>query len=828
MAPSRLLRLSLLILGLGVLVACEDPEDAAERYYQSALSLLEAGDVDRAMVELRNVFDNDGQHQEARALYADLLVQQGNTSEAYSQYLRLVEQSPDNAEARRMLAGMALDLGNWTEFERHAGAAVELEPDQPSTQALQIALDYREAMLDRDEPEAAAAAERARALLEADPDLTVARRILIDWLVQGPDAARALPEIDLALEEQPTSRSLQMTRLSVLGRLDDDAATEEQLRHMYELFPDDEQISGYLISWYISTGNLDAAEEFLRAEAGPDDAAPEGHLTVVELLGERDGPEASLAELDRLTEANAETELGRLYASEAAALRFRLGQREEGLAQIEQVVETATSTERRLEAKMALSQMRAAMDETDAAFALVDEILAEDPSHVDALKVRGAREIREGSFGDAISNLRTALGQAPTDAEIMILLAEAQQKSGNIELSQQQLAQAVEVSNAAPGPSLIYAQFLEGQGNLSSAETVLTNAQSASPGNLDVAAALGRVLLQRDRLAEAGALAQRLQQLDVQRARQMAQALQAQILFRQNRVDESLSFLQSQVDEGGSTGEELAATLQLLRLQVQSNRLDEARSTIARLGERYPESQAVQILQADLLSLEGRTDEAIASYRDVLAENPDSLPVVERLYRLLRQQNLVEEADALVRDSLEIMPEARSLQLVEAGRLEREGDIEGAIAIYEQLYEADSDDLIVANNLASLLSVHREDQASLDRAHQISLRLTGAREPAFQDTLGWIQVQRGDIDAAIGNLQAAARGLPQEPSVALHLGLAYAAAGRDADAEAEIERGLALEQEAPAILVERARAALEGAGPDQATGQGTEGSGDTQ
>ncbi len=814
MSLPRLLRLSLLVLGLGVLVACEDPEAAAERYYQSALTLLEEGDVDRAMVELRNVFDNDGQHEAARELYADLLMRQGSTAEAYSQYLRLVEQNPENGEVRRRLAAMALDAGNWSELERHGGAAIEMDPDLPASQALAIAIDYRDAMLARDEPEAAAAAERARTLLEADPDLIVARRILIDWMVQNPDPSRALDQIDLALEEQPNSRSLHMTRLSVLGRMDDPQATEAQLKRMYELFPEDEQVAGYLISWYISNEDFDAAEDFLRQQAGPDDAPPEGHMTVVQLLGEQQGPEAALAELDRLAQANPDSELGRLYASEAASLRFQLGERDAALAEIQEVIETAQGTERRLDAKMILARMRAAMDQQDMALALVDEVLEEDPRHVSALKIRAAQRIRENAFGEAVADLRSAIDQAPTDADALILLAEAQQKAGNLELAQQQLAQAVEVSNAAVRPSLIYAQFLETQGRLSSAETVLTNTRAAHPENLDVARFLGRVLLQRDRLAEASELVRQLQTLETREARQMAQALQASILFQQNRVDESLDFLQSQIDAGGSAGEELSATLQLLRLQVQSNRMDDARATVARLAERFPDSQAVNILQADLLSVEGRTEEAIAAYREILDAAPDTLSVIERLYRLLRQENRIEEADTLAREGLEVLPEARSLRLVEAGRLEREGEIDGAIAIYEEMYEENPDDLVAANNLASLLSSHRDDEASLERAYQISLRLTGARQPAFQDTLGWIQLQRGEVDQAIQNLQAAARGLPEEPTVALNLGLAYAAADRDTEAREEIERGLALSQDASSAKITRARAVLAELGSD--------------
>ena len=54
--------------------------------------------------------------------------------------------------------------------------------------------------------------------------------------------------------------------------------------------------------------------------------------------------------------------------------------------------------------------------------------------------------------------------------------------------------------------------------------------------------------------------------------------------------------------------------------------------------------------------------------------------------------------------------------------------------------------------------------------------------PAFQDTYGWIAFRRGDLDSAVTALEAAAQGLPTEPSVQYHLARTYDKLGRDAEA----------------------------------------------
>jgi Flp pilus assembly protein TadD len=114
--------------------------------------------------------------------------------------------------------------------------------------------------------------------------------------------------------------------------------------------------------------------------------------------------------------------------------------------------------------------------------------------------------------------------------------------------------------------------------------------------------------------------------------------------------------------------------------------------------------------------------------------------------------------------------------------LEQAGDIDGAIEIYEGLYTLDSSNVVVANNLASLLATHRDDAASLDRAFRIARRLRGVDVPAFQDTYGWIVYRRGDYAEALDYLRPAALGLPGDPLVHYHLGKALYEQGRTEEA----------------------------------------------
>ena len=182
---------------------------------------------------------------------------------------------------------------------------------------------------------------------------------------------------------------------------------------------------------------------------------------------------------------------------------------------------------------------------------------------------------------------------------------------------------------------------------------------------------------------------------------------------------------------------------------------------------------------------------AEVEYVKILEIQSNILNIWVKLARLRAAQGDRDAARGTIEEGLTAIPDAPDLLWGKAFYLESEGDIDGAIAIYEALYERLSASPIIANNLASLLSTHREDDDSLTRAKIISRRLKNTEIPAFQDTYGWILYRSGDINESIPYLEAAAEGLVNDPRVQYHLGAAYAAAGRTNEAQAQLTRALA-------------------------------------
>ena len=118
--------------------------------------------------------------------------------------------------------------------------------------------------------------------------------------------------------------------------------------------------------------------------------------------------------------------------------------------------------------------------------------------------------------------------------------------------------------------------------------------------------------------------------------------------------------------------------------------------------------------------------------------------------------------------------------------------------------------LIVANNLASLLSDHRTDKASLERAYAVAASLAKSQVPQFKDTLGWVNYLRGDHQSAVSLLEQAAADLPNFALVRYHLGMAYRATGQTAKAAEQFNKAAELTPDKSSELAEKIRAALNG------------------
>jgi len=758
-----------LLVAFSFLSACESSEERAERFFQSAISLLAAGDQERAIVEFRNVFKLNGRHRAARSEFAALQRRRGNVQAAAGQYLQLVDQYPDDFEGQVALAEIYAEIGNWPEMARYVTAASNLRADDDTLRALQAMSDYQVAVQSDDPRGVAAVVSKTRKLVATLPDNILLRQIMIDNYVRLANFPLALAELDRAIELKPEDRRMYVVRLSVLASLGDALGIETQLKEMIEIFPQDGTSRESLVRWYVSQQQLDEAEDVLRAAVDNTADTIEDMVILIQFLSKLRGEDAALAEINKMIAAG---QTDPLILSLRSGFEFDRGNQELAISQMRNALAGMPQGDASRRLSVALSRMLAATGNTVGARALIEQVLSEDRSNVAALKIQANDLIDVDRTGEAILALRTALDQEPRDAATLTLLARAYERDGNQELVGEMLALAMGASNGAPQETVRYAQHLFLLEKFSIAESVLVESLRLSRGNLLILRALGTVYVRTRDWPRAEQVMATMHRLGTPKAISAGNELQTRIFQGQQKLEETISFLEGLVERGEAA---FGANLAIARNYMIAGETQKAKAFVTQLLAAAPDDPALRFLNASVDAAIGNVAAAEQTFRSLIDEDNGRVQVWIALFRLLSATDRATEAATLIDSALLAQPGTATLQWIKAGLLEAGGDVQSAIALYEVMYTLDSSNLIIANNLASLLSTANDDPASIKRAVVIARRLRSSKIAPFQDTFGWLAYLQGDTSGAIDALEPAAIGLSEDPMVQYHLAKAYLA-----------------------------------------------------
>jgi tetratricopeptide (TPR) repeat protein len=133
---------------------------------------------------------------------------------------------------------------------------------------------------------------------------------------------------------------------------------------------------------------------------------------------------------------------------------------------------------------------------------------------------------------------------------------------------------------------------------------------------------------------------------------------------------------------------------------------------------------------------------------------------------------------------------------------EKLGQLDEAIALHRQVRSIDPENLLAANNLAyTLAAAHPTDPSALAEARTaIQFAIQRAPNvPAFQDTLGWIDILSGTPADGTRRIAQALPAFRLDPAVHYHLGIGYARTGQPALARLHLQAVEALSENHRAI-----------------------------
>ncbi len=219
---------------------------------------------------------------------------------------------------------------------------------------------------------------------------------------------------------------------------------------------------------------------------------------------------------------------------------------------MQSVVAETTDPKKRDQARVQLARMFSGQNRYDEAETMVDAVLTEDARNVDALSVRASLRLINGKTADAITDLLQALNEAPDNATLHGLLAEAYERDGSVVLAEEQYSKALDLTQYAPQTGLPIAQFFLRYGKTDQAVRSLELMRQRDPQNRQVLNLLAQIRLSTQDWPGALQIADALRQLGEDPATPDADRIGATALIGAGRSGDAIKVLQDAIARGSN------------------------------------------------------------------------------------------------------------------------------------------------------------------------------------------------------------------------------------------------------------------------------------
>lgn len=792
-ACAEWLRVPVVAVVAVLLLGCSTPEEETEQFIIEGQQLLAAGEPLKARLQFRNALQIDERAAEAWFGLARVSETQSDWPSAFSALERVVELDPQNIEAQLMRGRLLLAGGRLDEALDVSVMLLATVPENADALALRAALFFQ---LDDVE----GALRLAREALQQDPAQVDALAVLATERLNSGALDEALSYLDRALAQDESNAALHLIKIEALTRQGDSDSVEQVYQRLVHLFPEERAYRQNLAAFYLDQFRQADAEQIFRdiVEANPDDAQAKRDL--VRFINSTRGRAAAVDEVERLVESEPQRVDWYLMLAQLQRAGNDIPAAEQSLKMAIERAEDATGRHRAM-AELAVERLRAG-DEA-AAEALVDAVLAEDPRNEQAVVIKASRDLDKRQYDAAISLLRGALKDNPSAARVLLLLGRAHELQGAEELADDIYARAFDAGGRGMGYALPYARFLMGKGRAQRAEPILRDGLRSDPSNVEALGLLAKIYISRGDWISAQRVADRLRELEDREG--LSGQVMAAIYAGQQNYDQSIEVLREAYSSAES---KIRPMVSLVMTYVQADRREDALLFVDSVLEANPGNQQARLLKAQLTADAGDMAEAEVLLEAVI-EAEGSVGAYQSLAGLQTRQGRTAEARVTLEKGLEQNPDQPMLQLMLAGVLERQGETEPAIKLYEALLLSQPDADVAANNLANLLLDTRDDESSHRRALELAERFTTSNIPHFKDTLGWAHFRLGRTQEATYFLREAVEASPNTAVFRYHLGIAHIAADDLAAAREQLDAALALLGESESPLRREVQSAIE-------------------
>ncbi|WP_163130928.1 tetratricopeptide repeat protein [Agarivorans sp. Alg241-V36] len=718
-------------------------------------------------------------------LKGDLAANQKNLTLALEHYQTAYQLDPQDPKILRSLVMTHLKLNQTEQAKRYLKQIQEQTPNDPTAILIGATLFAGE---DNTEMAEQALADLSQKVSAAETDeLTDANTLLFiqgasEFILENDEKAQQY--LSQYLRQKPSDLGATRMLSKLYLRNNESYKLQLLLQDHFDYIIRDLALSVQLVYLYIDSGRLRAAHQaFEQIRAYHSDS---NYMVILdaELARASDEPERALSLLKELpfTEENAPIKWLQLKGE----LALELNKFDQAKPVIESLIARNINN---ANAQNLIAAYYIKTEQAELALRYLDEVLASNPNNIGASFNKAVVLRAQGSAKDALQILEQLLAVNKQHTPSHLLAARIHLEQNSYPQATEQLDKVLlyDQDNRQARELKLDTYMQTAQWTKALAEVEKLNREYIL--NERYLSAYAEILIRLERYEDADYPLGLLDSLWKEQPNKLIGLARMQAQAKQ------LTNAKSSLLKSHQLAPDNMSTLVLLtKVELEQNDLEAAEKTVADLASKFGESSQLYLLQGDIQMHKSQKLQAQQQYSKAVELNAFNREAVVRLYQLAKQDiandAFHQQMEGLVTTAAELAWHKRIL----ADSYLHHKQLDKAQQHYEDLLTlpALKQDPGILNNLANIYS-----SQDLDKAYQTVAQVVeqGAKNAAILDTIGWIEVQRGNVDQGLVYLREAYTMNASDAAIRYHLAFALNKLGRKAEAKTEVEAALDLDQQ---------------------------------
>ncbi len=772
----KLFKIFILAFFVVSLIACGGAEERKAVYMTKAKASIEAGDLDKARIDLKNALQIDPKYAEAYYLIGMVFEQGKDYRKAFANYKKAEELAPSLLENQAKLGMLYLILANDDEkAQEKIDLILSKDPGNVEGLLLKAAM-----MLKKNE--SAKSEEITKKIVANNPNHIDASVFLATLYYKENKNKDAIKVLEASLRKHPDNKKLNVLLALALMRDKQYDQAEVVYKKFIDLEPDIVANYNNLALFYHQTGKKDLAVSTLRRsiENNPED--DERYLSLVKYVKVAKGNDEALSELKRFVDEN--KNLGKLKVSYGELLYLN-GDKQKAIQIYQEVINYFSNEVTAVDASVALALIYYKDKKFEKVSEIVDKAIDISPNEPRINLLRAQIALRNNNLDAAIIALRVIIKETPENVDAYLMLARIYYSEENEEQARSILNTAYENNITNPDALLKLAQF-QISSNVDQAEKIIDTYNAIKVNSYVGLSLKAAVLNQKKEFDNAYKVASLLIDLYPRKSNGYLQSVP--YLSQKGDKEKTISIL----EKGYISSKDNRKILVLLTsIQVSEKQLDVVVKRLQAELEKTPGDAQLKLLLARVYMVDNNFDRAVPLLNEAVEARPD----VEDLYLLLstiyQKKKDLSLAKSTLINGMSKVPSSIKISLKLATIYEVDSEYQKAINLYRDLYKLHPDNIVVINNLASLLSDYSDAGSDHGLMKSLAEKLESKGESIFLDTVGWVSYKLADYQSAVKHLTKVVEESPEVNVFNYHLGMAYKMSGNKAKAKVYLEKSLA-------------------------------------